>query len=246
MTSLQHPLSPTFEGYVSSGMDALILFEASLSGRLNHSPRQIHDCERNYLIRSGNVFIYEMQASGIRHWKDGIFWTSDLVPDEEGFLVYYELESPSLLEKNARTTKEGEREQQSNSKPANWRPNNALSVPSAMVPNSTIVGDTPIEPRIASSYIKPHGLLKKTCSVSFQGIPHHLVSYYSVDDVTNGHLVTPTKDPNLRAVIPRSGLVIHKPSSLSPKCVKESSATASARPGGAMTPNSCVHGSILH
>lgn len=99
MTSLQHPLSPTFEGYVSSEMDALILFEASLSSQLNHSPRQIHDCERNYLIRSGNVFIYEMHASDIRRWKDGIFWTPDLVPDEEGFLVYYELESPSLLEK---------------------------------------------------------------------------------------------------------------------------------------------------
>jgi len=59
-------LQPTYTGYVSTTQDALILFEACLSGHLKHVPRRPHDRERNSLICSGCVFIYEENTSSER------------------------------------------------------------------------------------------------------------------------------------------------------------------------------------
>ncbi|KAF4471704.1 Gti1 Pac2 family [Fusarium albosuccineum] len=51
--------------------------------------------------------------------------------------------------------------------------------------------------------LKPKGLVKKTISITLQGITHHLVSYYNVDDLLSRRLTTPTKDQTLRHTIPR-------------------------------------------
>ena len=58
----------TYTGYVATTNDALILFEACLSGRLYHVRRRPHGRERNSLICSGYVFIYEENISGIKRW----------------------------------------------------------------------------------------------------------------------------------------------------------------------------------
>jgi hypothetical protein len=81
-------LQPTYTGHVSTTNDALILFEACLSGHLNHVPRRPHDRERNSLIRSGCVFIYEENASGIKRWTDGVTWSPSRILGN--FLVYRE------------------------------------------------------------------------------------------------------------------------------------------------------------
>ncbi|KAL6405418.1 Gti1/Pac2 family protein [Ilyonectria robusta] len=67
-------VSPTFKGYVASTQDALILFEACLTGQLNHTSRQLREDERPSLVVSGNVFVYEQHSSGIIRWADGIRW----------------------------------------------------------------------------------------------------------------------------------------------------------------------------
>src|SRR5277367_6147845 len=86
------PLSPTFYGHIASTQDALLLFEACLSGALNHVARRPHDRERASLIKSGNVFIYEEGASGIKRWTDGVPWSPSRILGN--FLVYRELDKP--------------------------------------------------------------------------------------------------------------------------------------------------------
>lgn len=86
------PLAPTFYGHIASTHDCLLLFEACLSGVLNHVARRPHDRERAGLIRSGNVFIYEEHSSGIKRWTDGVPWSPSRILGN--FLVYRELERP--------------------------------------------------------------------------------------------------------------------------------------------------------
>ena len=50
-----------------------MLFEACLDGSLHHVPRRPHDRERSSLIKSGSVFIYEENASGIKRWTGMLF-----------------------------------------------------------------------------------------------------------------------------------------------------------------------------
>src|SRR6187549_2541575 len=86
------PLAPTFYGHVTSTTDALLIFEQVLSGRATHVSRRPHDRERNELIKSGNVFVYEENASGIKRWTDGIHWSPSRILSN--FLVYRQLDRP--------------------------------------------------------------------------------------------------------------------------------------------------------
>lgn len=92
MTSHSNPLHPTFEGLVAPTFDSLLLFEACLSGQLDHVPRRPQERERQALIKSSCVFIYEEHVSGIKRWTDGIFWSPSRILGN--FLVYRELEKP--------------------------------------------------------------------------------------------------------------------------------------------------------
>src|SRR6195952_5636341 len=92
MSSGGAALQPTFTGHVATTQDALILFEGCLQGHLSHVPRRPHDRERSTLIRSGSVFIYEENASGIKRWTDGVTWSPSRILGN--FLVYRELDKP--------------------------------------------------------------------------------------------------------------------------------------------------------
>jgi hypothetical protein len=54
---------------------------------------------------------------------------------------------------------------------------------------------------------KEEGLVKKTVSVTVEGVSHHLVSYYTVADVMNNKFITPTKDPKFQHVTPQPDLI---------------------------------------
>lgn len=47
---------------------------------------------------------------------------------------------------------------------------------------------------------KEGGLMKKTISVTFGGLPYHLVSYYKPDDVQEGKLTRPCNDPMFKSI----------------------------------------------
>ena len=60
---------------------------------------------------------------------------------------------------------------------------------------------------LVDSYgFKQEGLVKKTISVTVQGITHHLVSYYHVNDVVTSQLRTPGQMDSLQYIRPRAKL----------------------------------------
>ncbi|KAH8891634.1 hypothetical protein GQ53DRAFT_746647 [Thozetella sp. PMI_491] len=51
------------------------------------------------------------------------------------------------------------------------------------------------------------GLFKQTISVLVRGVSHHLVAYFTIQDVMAGNLAVPTADPELGDIVPRSELL---------------------------------------
>lgn len=210
-------LEPTFRGYVGTTTDALILFEACLTGVLHHVPRRPHDRERSQLVRSGSVFIYEENASGIKRWTDGVTWSPSRILGN--FLVYRELDKPFPPGEKKRAMKKGTRRPTQPARPGEPYPRPQESNGSAYSPVTPTAGP-PIGERtqqsemeralvgsLVDSYgFKEGGLVKKTMSVTLSGVTHHLVSYYNVDDVLRGHLPAPSMVESLRYIRPRPEL----------------------------------------
>lgn len=208
MSSQSNPLNPTFEGHIGTTLDALVLFEACLSGRLNHVPRRPHDRERQDLIRSGNVFIYEEHASGIKRWTDGVSWSPSRILGN--FLIYRELDKPFPPGEKKRALKKKKCPSGGITKPEPTSRPGVGGFPAGVM-DSSVGKDTEralIGSLIDSYPFKNDGLVKKTISITYQGIPHHLVSYYNVNDVMSGRLLTPARDASLRGIVPRSDLVM--------------------------------------
>lgn len=235
-------LQPTYLGHVATTRDALILFEACLLGQRHHVPRRPHDRERAHLIRSGCVFIYEENASGIKRWTDGVPWSPSRILGN--FLVYRELLKPFPPGEKKRATKRAKRP----TKPGEPYPRtsaeaaersttppppqgqqasataSAAATPTAQ-PSSGLSPTSPTTPgfkpgesfdreteraligSLVDSYgFKEGGLVKKTMSVNVNGVNHHLVSYYKVEDVLNRILETPSQNESLRFIKPRAEL----------------------------------------
>lgn len=208
MSSGGAALQPTFTGHVATTTDALILFEACLQGHLSHVPRRPHDRERSALIRSGSVFIYEENASGIKRWTDGVTWSPSRILGN--FLVYRELDKPFPPGEKKRAMKKQNRRP---SRPGEPYPG-ALGNGSESGSFGASSGErTPseVERQLIGSLIdsygfKADGLVKKTMSVTVQGITHHLVSYYNVGDVMGQQLRTPSQTDTLQYIRPRPEL----------------------------------------
>ncbi|KAF9869347.1 Gti1/Pac2 family protein [Colletotrichum karsti] len=210
MANSNVPLNPTFVGHVASTLDALVLFEACLTSALHHVPRRPHDRERQDLIKSGNVFIYEEHSSGIKRWTDGVAWSPSRILGN--FLIYRELDRPfppgekkRAMKRNKKTT--------GVTKPEVPRQNSVNGAGANMAGMGDASPSKDAERALIGSLVdsypfKENGLVKKTISVTYQGVPHHLVSYYNVEDVTDGKLLTPSKDHQLSTIIPRGELIM--------------------------------------
>ncbi|KAJ5985013.1 hypothetical protein N7499_008733 [Penicillium canescens] len=205
-------LEPTFTGYVATTQDALILFEACLTGVLHHVPRRPHDRERSHLVRSGSVFIYEENASGIKRWTDGVTWSPSRILGN--FLVYRELDKPFPPGEKKRAMKKATRRPMP-ARPGEPYPRHDSNGGQGYSPTSSTSGqfaDRPhqseVERALVGSLVdsygfKDSGLVKKTMSVTVMGVTHHLVSYYSVEDVMRGILNPPSMVESLRYIRPR-------------------------------------------
>lgn len=204
-------LEPTFTGYVATTQDALLLFEACLTGVLHHVPRRPHDRERSHLVRSGSVFIYEENASGIKRWTDGVTWSPSRILGN--FLVYRELDKPFPPGEKKRAMKKATR------RPVPGRPgepyprhdSQGYSPTSPNAPFADRSQQSELERALVGSLVdsygfKDSGLVKKTMSVTVLGVTHHLVSYYSVEDVMRGVLNPPSMVDSLRFIRPRNEL----------------------------------------
>lgn len=218
MSSGGAALQPTFQGHVATTQDALILFEACLQGHLSHVPRRPHDRERSSLIRSGSIFIYEENASGIKRWTDGVTWSPSRILGN--FLVYRELDKPFPPGEKKRAMKKQQRRPSRPGDPYS-RPEGEIYSPTT--PQGSFGGGggggggggdrsaSEVERQLIGSLIdsygfKQDGLVKKTMSVTVQGVTHHLVSYYNVNDVIANNLRTPSQTDNLQYIRPRPEL----------------------------------------
>ncbi|TVY71434.1 Global transcription regulator sge1 [Lachnellula suecica] len=183
------PLSPTFYGHIASIQDAVLLFEACLSGALNPVARRPHGRERPNLTMNGNVFIFDGHFSGIKRWNDSVPWSPSRMLGD--FLVYRELNHPFLPGEKKKATKRNKKSAGIGKPEPSGAPENGVS-------NGSLV----------DSYgFKEEGLVKKTISVIVDGVSHHLVSYYKVADVLKQKFTTPSADPRFQHITPRPDLV---------------------------------------
>ena len=200
------PLQPTWFGHVTTAREALILFEACLNGALHHVPRRPHYRERDSLIKSGCVFIYEENASGIKRWTDGIPWSPSRVLGN--FLVYRELMKSFPPKQKKRVTKKNKRATRPG-KPTDY---SDLFSP---IPSKNAINNKETERALIGSLVdsygfKDGGLVKKTMSITVHGAAHHLVSYYKIEDALDGTLSAVSKDSRLANTEPRPELIIRQ------------------------------------
>ncbi|KAH6622214.1 Gti1/Pac2 family-domain-containing protein [Boeremia exigua] len=233
MVKAQPAFKPTWTGFLDTTKDAMTIVEAALQGRLNHISRRPHDKERAEMLTSGTVLVYEENASGIKRWTDAVHWSPSRVMNN--CLIYRQLMralkpeekktalNPSCGTKRKRKesagssiTKTGDHVNNSDDEYENPSFDGALlgEVDSAGKVYANFAQSlTPDQQRrfcgslIDSYEFKEGGLMKKTISVKYQGTHHHVISYYSLEDVVSGKLKRPFQDPRLDNVQPRPELL---------------------------------------
>ncbi|KAF2205565.1 hypothetical protein GQ43DRAFT_362085, partial [Delitschia confertaspora ATCC 74209] len=231
LVKAQPPFKPTWHGFLDSTKDAMTIVEAALQGRLSHISRRPHDKERADMLVSGTVLVYEENASGIKRWTDAVHWSPSRVMNN--CLIYRQLvralkpeEKKAALNPSCggkRKRKEGGNVNQAEDEYTE----NAIfegGIPGDATPNTDHPQSekvyanfaqnlTPEQQRrfcgsLVDSYeFKEGGLMKKTISVKFKGTHHHVISYYSLEDVVSGKLKRPCEDPNLAGIAPREELL---------------------------------------
>lgn len=66
---------PPFHGYVQTTGNALRLIHAARQGIIPRITRRLNEHERRTMIKSGAVFVFSVEESGIRRWTDGRLWS---------------------------------------------------------------------------------------------------------------------------------------------------------------------------
>ncbi|KAH6706235.1 Gti1/Pac2 family-domain-containing protein [Leptodontidium sp. MPI-SDFR-AT-0119] len=126
--------------------------------------------ERASLIKSGNVFVYEEDSSGIKRWTDGVPWSPSRILGD--FLVYRELERPFPLGEKRKAMKRSKRSPGTSKAPeiyggSNNGMSNGYNVASAAASifdfaNSNSETDRSLIGSLGDSYgFKEDGLVKK-------------------------------------------------------------------------------------
>jgi Gti1/Pac2 family transcription factor len=213
-------LDATYYGFIGSTYDALILFEACIAGQIKHVSRRPQNHERERVIQSGGIFIYEENTSGIKRWTDGISWSPSRILGN--FLIYRQLvkafepgEKRKAIKRSkagpSSISKSGPNNNKSRNKENNFQVVNSLQAISGTNSRaSTIKPETEraLIGSLADSYdFLGDGLVKKTISVNYGEVTHHLVSYYTISDAISQKFLVPSKDPRFAGTYPRASLL---------------------------------------
>lgn len=94
-----NPDVPPFIGYVETTVNALRLIHAARQGVIPRITRRLNDNERRTMIKSGAVFVFSVEESGIKRWTGKLFPIS-LTLNLRRWLTYYSdglLWSPSRI-----------------------------------------------------------------------------------------------------------------------------------------------------
>jgi Gti1/Pac2 family transcription factor len=214
-------LNATYHGFIESTYDALILFEACIAGQIKHVSRRPHDRERDIVIQSGNIFIYEEKSSGIKRWTDGISWSPSRILGN--FLIYRQLvkafgpgEKKKAIKKPKVKPNGIIKASQDNKNSIRNKENifegvGRLQVTGGTYGQARTINNETERALIGSltdSYnFLEDGLVKKTISVTCDDVTHHLVSYYTIADAVNQMFLVPSEDPRLARCYPRECLL---------------------------------------
>ncbi|KAI0281877.1 Gti1/Pac2 family-domain-containing protein [Russula brevipes] len=184
-----HPLQPTsdvqhFIGYVETTTDALRLLVAARQGIIPRITRPLNDSERRSMIRSGAVFVFYVEESGIKRWTEGLSWSPSRIVGN--FLVcrcFPLCDHDTVLFPPGTST--------------------FRVAPPSSPANSYYHGRSDPSGARDSGAARSSNLIKKTITVKVSGTDHRLVSYYREDDVARGLLQRPTSRPDImRLTIP--------------------------------------------
>ncbi|KAL5121630.1 Gluconate transport-inducing protein required for gluconate-H+ symport [Pleosporales sp. CAS-2024a] len=226
----QPAFKATWNGFLDTTKDAMTVVEAALQGRLSHISRRPHDKERAEMLTSGTVLVYEENASGIKRWTDAVHWSPSRVMNN--CLIYRQLiralkpeEKKTALNPSCGT----KRKRKESTGPTVTKLGDNIHTSDDEYENPSFdAGDaesankvyanfaqslTPDQQRrfcgslIDSYEFKEGGLMKKTISVKYQGTHHHVISYYSLEDVVSGKLKRPYQDEKLADIHPRPELL---------------------------------------
>ncbi|CAO2649547.1 Nn.00g069320.m01.CDS01 [Neocucurbitaria sp. VM-36] len=233
LVKAQPAFKPTWRGFLDTTKDAMTVVEASLQGRLNHISRRPHDKERAEMLTSGTVLVYEENASGIKRWTDAVHWSPSRVMNN--CLIYRQLvralkpeEKKTALNPSCGT----KRKRKESAGPGVTKTGETITNSDDEYDDPLLDGSpdgdadslnkvyanfaqslTPDQQRrfcgslIDSYEFKEGGLMKKTISVKYQGTHHHVISYYSLEDLVSGKLKRPFQDPKLADIQPRPELL---------------------------------------
>ncbi|KAJ2807497.1 Gluconate transport-inducing protein [Coemansia guatemalensis] len=183
-------MTETYHGFIDTAYDALLIFEACNSGMLPKVQRRFSDRERQK-IRSGAVYVWDEEDTGMRRWTDGRTWSPSRV--HGCFLIYYELEGRrhqfvNRNNPNTRSTSSG-----GSSRSARGSPRSGHGEKSPLH-----VSYDACPPNVMQ---KEQGLIKKALSLCTDDKRKiHLVCYYSREDVESGCLMSPTNDSRFAGV----------------------------------------------
>lgn len=188
VVNVEPAMAPTETGCVlRTTYDGMVSLEATLQGRRFHAPRRLRESERNQAIQSGAVFIYEEGASGIKRWTDGKSWSPSRLMGN--YLIYREVNQQLDGGDKRRPTK---RRRSDAVPPQDYTDDE----------KKFYVGS------LTDTYdFKQGGLMKKTISIKYRGSVHHIVSYYTLEDVRSQRLCRPREIEDLRDIRPRDELL---------------------------------------
>ncbi|KAF7311993.1 hypothetical protein MIND_00211200 [Mycena indigotica] len=207
MSSSQPSDIPPFYGAVETTMNALRLIHAARQGIIPRITRRLNDAERRSMIKSGAVFVFSVEESGIKRWTGPFFFLLNLhitkLTSSRWFTLVAVAYRGQLLvqvyrEINERTNSRGSQKRLYPSDETS----RALSVrPTFPTHNRDPLTAIP-DPRQASEHgtFKPNGLIKKTITVTIEGSDLHLISYYTASDQHSGKLKRPTCRPDIMAL----------------------------------------------
>ncbi|KAJ1886880.1 Gluconate transport-inducing protein, partial [Kickxella alabastrina] len=174
-------MAETYHGFIDTAHDALLIFEACNNGFLSRVQRRFSDRERQN-IRSGAVYVWDEEETGMRRWTDGRTWSPSRV--HGCFLIYYEIE--------------GRRHQFINKNTTNNGSSSRNSPRSGQIESSPFQSYDLCPPNIMQ---KKQGLIKKALSLCTNDKRRlHLVCYYSREDLKAGCLGSPTNDSRFAGI----------------------------------------------
>ncbi|KAJ3271566.1 hypothetical protein HDV01_006528 [Terramyces sp. JEL0728] len=214
----------SFFGFVNTPADAALLIYSSTDGsnRVQSVKRRLASQERNQ-IKSGSVYVFCEQESGMRRWTDGMRWSKSRV--EGQFLVYRRIEPEPTDVENEQAIPNKRRRVLSQQTDSTIDDDSIEDDNSSKSLSVDFVREGSESSLIPSKGYRDDVLCKKTFAISIKGRVSHVICYYSKQDVMDGVLKTPSSmemfadikvpneyvDPSNFRLHPKGSTVVEKP-----------------------------------